>query len=399
MNDVLFVVGTDLSANNSASLCHTAYINGMIDAGYNVSVISVKPTAAEVDYKTANIKYYEIKDDNFLVRYARNKRKSISAGVCCESDNAGKQGIKQKIKNIINNQIGAMATWQRRASRFKSESKYDLVISLSCPPISHIVAHNLIRKKYITTKHWCEIWEDPWSTDLYGGKIDKKVFAAEKTILAFAQKVLYVSPITLKRQQELFPEFADKMNWLPLPAYYQVDGNDKLKEKSGNKVRFGYFGQYYPHVRNLEPFYKAAVAENILCTICGDPSSLFRETKNIIITPRIPLKELKQIENDTDVLVFVANLGGGQIPGKIYQYSATTKKILFILDGSEEEMNILRDYFGKFNRYIFCQNKIPSIRSALKIIISNNNDKLTSEPIKDFEPCVIAQKIVSYCLI
>ena len=95
-----------------------------------------------------------------------------------------------------------------------------------------------------------------------------------------------------------------------------------------------------------------------------------------------------------NVLVFVANKGGGQIPGKIYQYSGTNKAILFVLDGNEHEKKILRDYFGNFDRYYFAENEIESIKDVVKKIVEDYNNKKTYTPVQFFR----AENIVSELL-
>ena len=90
----------------------------------------------------------------------------------------------------------------------------------------------------------------------------------------------------------------------------------------------------------------------------------------------------------------MCNLKGGQIPGKIYQYSATNKKILFILDGSESEISVLENYFKKFNRYIFCKNNVVDIEFAIKeieksgiliIVVSLCTEEPNDVMVKEFE--------------
>ena len=78
---------------------------------------------------------------------------------------------------------------------------------------------------------------------------------------------------------------------------------------------------------------------------------------------------VKQAEKETDVLVFVCNVKGGQIPGKLYQYSSTKKWILFILDGTEEEMKEIERYYQKYQRYVFCKNNIRDIEKAIEMCI------------------------------
>ena len=100
----------------------------------------------------------------------------------------------------------------------------------------------------------------------------------------------------------------------------------------------------------------------------------------------MPLNELKLIEDNTNVLIFLCNRKGGQIPGKIYQYSATNKAILFILDGTEEEQRVLREFFGKYNRYVFCRNTVDDIARAIQKIETNNLGDVQNTPLDEFNP-------------
>ena len=181
------------------------------------------------------------------------------------------------------------------------------------------------------------------------------------------------------------------MFWMPLPAYYK---NDTPVHKFSGQNIYGYFGDYAPAARNLEPFYTAADKVGVEVNICGNPSNLFRSTDKIHIHPRLPLAELRPIEDSTYVLVFLCNRKGGQIPGKIYQYSATGKTILFILDGTEDEQAVLKDYFGKFNRYVFCRNTVEDITRAIRQIESGDIGSVRNVPLDDFEPAKIVTSIL-----
>ena len=110
----------------------------------------------------------------------------------------------------------------------------------------------------------------------------------------------------------------------------------------------------------------------------------------------MPLDELEEYEKRTDVLVFVSNLGGGQIPGKIYQYSRTNKPILFILDGNEHEQKMIHNYFAGFNRYVFAYNDVESIKKAI-LLIKNKETKVSNKPIEYFSPENITKEIMSIC--
>ena len=220
----------------------------------------------------------------------------------------------------------------------------------------------------IKAKKWIQIWEDPWYSDINVGGMTGRIKREEGRVISAADVIYYVSPLTLLYQKQLYPKVSGKMKWQPLPAYYE-DGNDAV---SFSELHFGYFGDYSTWLRNLRTFYRYAVANELSFTICGDSDAPFASAGKTVVYPRISLEELKPIEREANVLVYVCNLRGGQIPGKIYQYSATNKYILFIMDGTEEEKKVLHEYFSQFNRYVFCENNEDSIAEAVRTIRKGN---------------------------
>ena len=74
---------------------------------------------------------------------------------------------------------------------------------------------------------------------------------------------------------------------------------------------------------------------------------------------------------------------GGAPHVKIYHYSATSKPILFILDGTDEERALLRDYFSQFDRFIFCGNTSDDILSAMNTIVAGLHRQ---KPVDAFSP-------------
>ena len=332
---VLVINGDCIETNSSANLCHLAYIRGLLDAGMEVELLSAEGKAYPKDISLAvpqQVIRHSFDGMSLYQSMAQKKQhgeKRVSISAETQSHAEKKVSITRRMKRFALSLYGVHGIYQtflRKGRRFCSSEKYDYVLSLSTPPSSHRLAYYLLQNKHIFAKHWIQIWEDPWFSDAYGFNGKDKIFQEEKQLLSLAEKICYVSPLTLRNQQRLFPESADKMFWMPLPAYYKTE---EQKETTPTKNTYGYFGAYYPAARNLTPFYEAARETGIETNICGDPSNLFVETEQIHISPRLPLAELKPIEDRTNVLVFACNRKGGQIPGKIYQYSATAKTILF----------------------------------------------------------------------
>lgn len=399
---VLVINGDCIQTNSSANLCHLSYIRGMIDSGMDVTLLSAGGKGYETDplmQIPQQVTQHTFSGISLYQKLSSMKKQvTVRSPSTCDSntifgENAAHSAIR-KIKSYILSLYGVhgiYATFVKHAKHFKSTDVFDYVLSLSTPPSSHLLAYKLLTSNQINASHWIQIWEDPWYSDAYGFNGKNAIFNEEKRLLAFAEKVCYVSPLTLRNQQKLFPESAEKMFWMPLPAYYK---NDTPVHKFSGRNIYGYFGAYYPAARDLQPFYEAAKSTNVEVNICGDPANLFSAVAQIHIYPRLTLAELKPIEDGTNVLVFLCNRQGGQIPGKIYQYSATDKTILFILDGTDDEQAVLKDYFGKFNRYVFCQNTVEDITRAIRQIESGDIGSVRNVPLDDFEPAKIITSIL-----
>ena len=404
---VLVIMADDILINSSANLCHLAYIRGLVENGHEVDLICAESSAVKDNSMIISKKIRVITYDGVSLyeKLSPSNRASLndftlSSGstVISEPTRFSIKGIVKRVKSHAKKTVrsvygvyGFKKSFVKRAFQFRSDVIYNCVLSLSYPQTSHLLAYKLIKRKHIKTEKWIQIWEDPWNSDLYSRNDSKRIVNEENKLLSYAELICYVTPLTLKNQQKMYPQNSHKMFWLPLPAYYK---NEEKKISSESNVVLGYFGDYFPYSRNLKPFYEAAAEMGLETYICGNPSNLFGETENVKILPRLSLSELKDFEEKANTLVFLCNLGGGQIPGKIYQYSATNKRIIFILDGTEEEQTVIYDYFSKFNRYYFCRNNVTSISEAIKKIIADEDNSIMNKPVEYFEPKNIVKELL-----
>jgi len=382
---VLFVVGSCLRVNSSANLCHIAYIKGCVDLGYEVDVLSMSEKNTIIDESivlpdVSNWYTFDPPRTNNTAT-SMSKKKVKNSGLSLDI-------IKQDIKKIVLKFYGiyghTASVWMRRARNFKSDKNYDFVISLATPYFSHHLTYALIKGKHILYKKWIQIWEDPWNFDLYNKKSNKRSFREEQKLLSYPDQIIYSSPITLQYQKKAFPQQANKMEWYSLPYYYK--NNIRTDTDYTAEKIFGYFGDYYSFSRNLSPFYIAARDANVRTKIFGNSDLNINSTDRIEVQSRVGLKELANVEKETDVLVFLCNIQGGQIPGKLYQYSATEKPIIFILDGTDKEIKILKTHFEQFKRYVFCNNNRKSILSAIRKVELNNFDDINNYSVEAFSP-------------
>lgn len=413
---VLYVVGTNLNRNTSANISHNAYVQGLLENNCEVDIVMASsswgekdislPTFKEVNYFTFNSVSF---GDKLRTKFKNTFDKKPKKEETVEIVNSSKQesvpkhnNLKLKIRSCIklgydfvfrtSQLYNIDKTWLKNASKFKSKIVYDLVISNSSPASSHKLVSILLKKKQIKETRWIQIWEDPWFFDIYAGH-SEKIKNEEDRLLKAAKEIYYVSILTLKYQKEHFPDCASKMKHIPLP--YLKFGEDKIV-KDSKQISFGYFGDYYSITRNINPFYDALLKSGAKGFIFGDSDLNFKSTELVEIGSRITLDKVAQLRNECSVLVHLCNLKGGQIPGKIYHYSATNKPILFILDGTLDEINAINSYFEKYKRYHFCENKTESILKIMESFL-NGKENLKEEPVLEFSPKnVIAELIKSH---
>lgn len=400
---ILFIVGYCLKVNSSANLCHASYINGFINSGHDVDLLTVSEKGQKIDesINLPNVRNLYTYDCSLYEQYGNRNKSTSTVNTeknTSESEAIDKPSIKGQIigkaKLLLRQSYGVYTpdiAWYNRAKSFKSKEQYDLVISLVFPPTSVKLANYLKKTGKVKATKWLQIWEDPWSTDLSCADISEKTKVEEAKLIKTEDKIMYVSPLTMEYQKQIFPESADRMCWLPLPSYYKSNEN----VLNFGDLTFGYFGDYTSSVRNLQPFLDTIYHNDIDTYICGGTDLSVSSKGNVCINPRLPLNELKEYEDKTNVIVFLCNLKGGQIPGKIYQYSATNKAILFILDGTEEEKKIIKDYFSQFNRYIFCDNNEESIKKAIDSIPELVKNPDYTKPLDNFDSKNIVKAILN----
>lgn len=407
---VLFIVGTCLSKNTSANMSHNSYIQGFLDNGCQVDVIMKNNSWGQTDTalrKLNGVNYIEYEANSFIdnlrSKFTRRQVSCDSTGPqAVNGDTGSAPSIRASVSAIIRSLIKPIAftlfpqdkiypldkKWLDNAASFFSKTEYDIVVSNSSPSASHKLAHVLLNKGHVKTKRWVQIWEDPWYHDLYGGH-SEVIKDEEKNLLDAATEIFYVSPLTTEYQKKYYPTAAHKMKTIALP-YFALD--EHIATTDYDEFTYGYFGDYYSHTRNLLPFFYALDQSGRHGYIYGD-SDIVLTSECIEISPRITLDRLKSVQQKASVLVHLCNLRGGQIPGKIYHYSATNKPILFILDGTDEERVILRNYFGQYDRYYFCDNNENSILNTFGIIEKEAISK-TERPIEQFKPKEVVRTIL-----
>jgi hypothetical protein len=138
-----------------------------------------------------------------------------------------------------------------------------------------------------------------------------------------------------------------------------------VKNKNA-EINLLYAGIFYKKLREPFNLYSAILSgpENINLIIFGKCSYQYLPTNNKKITygGLILKNNLKEKYNKADVIVFIDNFYGIQMPAKILEVIALNKPILFIYENDNSpSLNYSREHDGIY----YAKNTVDSIRGVL----------------------------------
>lgn len=375
---ILFVTSYPLEYNTSGNIRNLGLISGLIENGNSVSTLSPYPT-----------------DDTLfsgkLLDYPFEKRYwigSLSKTVAIQSRNK----LLLKAKAFLYKWNNAFAVYDRRRYLVKNikegliNEKFDIIISSSDPKSAHLYAEKLLKIDKSICKRWIQYWGDPFSNDISTTHSfsQNRVLKEERRLLELASKVIYVSPFTAKELTKKYPEFSEKITFLPIP--FLKKQRTEVSRKGDTVV---YLGDYFSKNRNIMNLVNVFKKEKIKSAIIGNSDLAIRPTEFMIVKERLAGKELENLIKDVMVYTCVCNLHGSQIPGKIYHYVDTDKPILVVIDGDNQDE--LKEYIESFDRFYICNNTEKSIANTLKTIFADNHKFSTPQSL---EPTYIAEKFL-----
>lgn len=383
---ILFVTNSPIEYSSSANIRNTSLVRGLVENGHVIHILTCSPDK--------NSKYYDptiAKDIGSSIQYIDKTNE--------DNDQSGKKAkiknsqLYQKIRNNLYKTYNYFAIYDHRKRNLKNIDKlefnegFDILISSSDPKSSHLIAENIAKKMNI--EKWIQYWGDPLAADINKKSIVPQYMLKkeELRLLEKATTVFYVSPITFDIQKNMYKKIGMNMRYLPIPI--QISSFHDQRNELNSDVRIGYYGDYYTRDRNILPLVNACSNSGFNLEIYGRSDIKIENKNNIQVNERTSYEKIKAYENKIDILVCLCNKKGGQIPGKIYHYAASSKPILLILDG--EYKKIIRNFFGRYPNYYICDNNKESICSAITEIMST---EVEISPIEDFNSKSIAFKMI-----
>lgn len=390
---ILYISSLIFRKASSASIRNTGLIKGMSENGLEIDVMTIKyPDEKEDRYlyeKLQNKIYYShLKVLNKYYNYTNKKaeNKEIKSKIILRK-------IMKQVKEIIKKIYffpDIDKEWIGEYKKLDIEyQKYDLIISSSDTKTSHYIAEKIKRKN--KDIKWFQIWGDPWSSDIGLGKISKiRARVAEKKILLKADKIFYVSPFTLIDIKKQYPEFKNKMHYIPRGYLEELKSDFQ-----SNEIVITYTGVLNKNrdisifLNKIENYNKNINEKKIKLKIYGEIEESIK--KQILkytfveLYESVSFEKIKEIYKKTTILLFLDNgKNTTQIPGKIYDYLGTDRKILCIF----KEKNEIYEYFKKNKELLVYQEN----ELKLSEVINSKERQIN----KEYSNKYIAEKIYQY---
>lgn len=374
---VLFVCLYPFFANNSGMMRNRALINGLIQNGHTVDVISINNNRLQktIDAGNCGVSHFYFAGSNKLYDAITNqtnkKRSSIKA-------------VAEKVLRRLFHAFYPFDYTMKIAKRINISildgKDYDLVISSSNPLSSHRAVKEL-SKQGLHYKSWIQYWGDPLSYNISNTTILPDFFlrTLENKLFSKSNRIVFVSPLTLDYEAKYHSRYRNKMSWLPIPY---------LEEKHYHGGKYiSYFGDYIKKTRNIVPFFEAANELKTPTIIAGTSDLKLESTEYVRILDR---GDISDYMDNTAVLVVILNRYGTQIPGKIYHFAGTNIKCLIVCDGSNSDS--IKKHFEMFGeRFVFCDNKKDDIVSALRLML---RDQKPVFPISNYSCKAVAKQMI-----
>ncbi len=255
-------------------------------------------------------------------------------------------------------------------------NNYDLIISSAWPYTSHLVGYTI---KKMSGLPWITEYGDPWAFNVVEGKSKVRFWLEHKMesrVLKSATAVVVTTDETKDNYLENYPFLSEDRVYV-MSAGVEYNDFENLVPQKSEKFRLLFTGRMY-QIADINPLFNALtsmaneseeIKNNLEVLFVGDISNKYRELIEaynlkdmVFLQDFVPLKEALSLTIGADILLFLGNKGGLQVPSRLFYYLAAEKPILFIK--GDEKDPALR-FLSSLNRGFIVGNETEEIQSAI----------------------------------
>lgn len=390
--NILYITTSFERKADSATIRNNAWVNGLIEIGCNVTVLTV-------DWPKHLKSFFLIRNNVAKVeRTLLNNLKVLNITTSSRSRRLPKWvvGFRHFVRDIIYFP-DICKPWSKQIE-CNNIDEYDVVISSSDLKSSHFAAYKLLRNRKSRIR-WIQIWGDPWYTDINIGRIHKipaKIY--EKKFIKEADAVIYVSELTKQNMQNAYPKYADKIHYIPRGFYKSVIKQDIRSDRfsvcytgvlSKNRSKY-----VIPFIEEVEK-YNCTSGKKITIDFYGDYDVEIIHTLDKFeccnIHSHVDYEDILKLYASSGALLFISNSSRStQIPGKLFDYMGTQLPIICLLDEHESLLGTMLSQYEKcvVTKYDDCDG----IAESLQFVINHRVHKFDIN--EEFSPKAIASQLV-----
>lgn len=346
-------------------------VKKLVESGYRVIVFTINVDSALED----NSKLYKIvRTKNGFFHKARAGN---VGNVKTDADS-----VKSKIKKALSLAAipDAVIDWFPISKKYIDNNievfkDVDIILSISSPYTAHLVSSYISKK---IKKPFIMCYGDPW---IYEPKRKRNVLryriekGLERSLIRQSSGLLLITEWNKKKYGEIYNIPSDKIKTYLIG--YDND-NDNVVEETRRTDCFCllYGGSLDPIHRNIEPFLESLKEYDIYFEIRNNDFPKAKEliqkhevSDKVKYYPLMNSEEFDRYQYSFDVLVLFGNKTPFQIPGKVFTYLKTNKKILYIKNNNDDDDGtemVLKEY----GNYVVAQNNQKDIKKALEYLIT-----------------------------
>lgn len=266
---------------------------------------------------------------------------------------------------------------RNKALKLLASHPFDAMVSVSLPFSAHRVAQSL--KKQYPNLHWLADIGDPLvQTDhpinnswLY----DKKNRSAERSVLQSADMVTVTNDGLRKAYLAACPGLKTPMQVIP-PVASPPAGHIDQKKDPASHLHLGYFGSFFPRIREPEPMLRFFEQVSLLrkdwtLHIYGAVFENFRpvfdrfpELKpHLQFHATVAREQVVAAMRNMDILVMLGNTTSFQLPSKWADYLVSGRPVLHLLQTPDDPgLDLVKNDPGILSIPLYWQNPLPDLR-------------------------------------
>lgn len=274
------------------------------------------------------------------------------------------------------------------------QNHYDLII-IGVHPFSFLSLATFTKKQQ-PDLHVIVDMTDPLTANV--SYIDD--FYIHEKFIGWYEKKHFQNIDTLIVLNEEIKEFYKKKYYSLKKIIVLEQGTDpsvslESKEKNNNKLELIYAGIFYEKIREPYKLYEAIniFSGEIRLSVFGGLKKVFLPPLNerFYFGSRITKELANKKTNEADIIVFIDNYKGIQIPGKLFDCLATKKPILFIYENEHSPtLKYLKEYKGIF----YTKNDSDQIVEKLNEISLNIKKKYSRDISKYYWENLVKYRLI-----